>query len=443
MSTMLRCTVASCFFVLFLVLFLSFSSLRLFAEYRSIQKSLLPSQNYSLYHPIELEEPLKTETRNSLSRSFYERNPAGSSKRPQYASFSIDKPFMTPALFDRYKGSVGVDYSGCQKGSSFGIDDVYPVNGTSIDITLITAGAMNRLVLFPIIASRWSGPILFVLHVKEEEEATLQSTLRSPDYTTLCQPRITLLVYLSSATAFFHSNYPINILRNLGIRHCRTTHFLLLDTDMLVSKDAYPTLMKLRDSLLLDAKVALVMPAFFSLNWKLPDLPLEQQLQAMAKEAPFSAKDLDQCFKRKACLPRKKGLFTHYYNTNFSIVFDLRRENKQQYYEYDCWPNRYQEPYLVVRRNDSIVLFNEVLINYGHNKITYVENLRFHGYRFVLAGRCFIFDIPHTKSDYQKQHTIERTNANWQAKTTYLRHLYVESLKRNDVMTLCDKSNPY
>ena len=35
--------------------------------------------------------------------------------------------------------------------------------------------------------------------------------------------------------------------------------------------------------------------------------------------------------------------------------------------------------YLVVRRNDSIVLFNEVLINYGHNKITYVENLRFHG----------------------------------------------------------------
>ena len=134
------------------------------------------------------------------------------------------------------------------------------MNGTSIDITLITAGAMNRLVLFPIIASRWSGsappipltrsPILFVLHVKEEEEATLQSTLRSPDYTTLCQPRITLLVYLSSATAFFHSNYPINILRNLGIRHCRTTHFLLLDTDMLVSKDAYPTLMQLRDSLL-------------------------------------------------------------------------------------------------------------------------------------------------------------------------------------------------
>lgn len=291
---------------------------------------------------------------------------------------------MTPALFDRYKGSVGVDYSGCQKGSSFGIDDgssvhihkylVYPMNGTSIDITLITAGAMNRLVLFPIIASRWSGsappipltrsPILFVLHVKEEEEATLQSTLRSPDYTTLCQPRITLLVYLSSATAFFHSNYPINILRNLGIRHCRTTHFLLLDTDMLVSKDAYPTLMKLRDSLLLDAKVAACDACLLHLQLEAARPPAGAAAAAlgrglalmgrMAKEAPFSAKDLDQCFKRKACLPRKKGLFTHvvvmgvsneqYYNTNFSIVFDLRRENKQQYYEYDCWPNRYQEP---------------------------------------------------------------------------------------------------
>ena len=217
---------------------------------------------------------------------------------------------MTPALFDRYKGSVGVDYSGCQKGSSFGIDDgssvhihkylVYPMNGTSIDITLITAGAMNRLVLFPIIASRWSGsappipltrsPILFVLHVKEEEEATLQSTLRSPDYTTLCQPRITLLVYLSSATAFFHSNYPINILRNLGIRQVRTSHFLLLDMDMWLSgippsipssaDQSYEVLLALPPVIWQDPKAAVVIPAWFHTGWTIANGTLPEQVNS-------------------------------------------------------------------------------------------------------------------------------------------------------------------
>ena len=206
---------------------------------------------------------------------------------------------MTPERLNRYNGSIGVDYSGCKKGSFFSTDDgnypsgceclVYPVDDKNIDITLITSGTMNRLVLFPIIASRWSGygplflltpsPILFVLHVKEEEELTLQHALQTSHYVSLCQPRITLLVYLSSFAAFFHSNYPINILRNIGIRHCRTTHFLIVDTDMLVSNGTYPTLLQLKGSLLQDEKVALVMPAFFSYSWKLPNISLEMQLQ--------------------------------------------------------------------------------------------------------------------------------------------------------------------
>ena len=33
----------------------------------------------------------------------------------------------------------------------------------------------------------------------------------------------------------------------------------------------------------------------------------------------------------------------------------------------------------MVKRNDNLTVFNEILIDYGHNKITYVENLRFHG----------------------------------------------------------------
>lgn len=35
--------------------------------------------------------------------------------------------------------------------------------------------------------------------------------------------------------------------------------------------------------------------------------------------------------------------------------------------------------YMLVKRDDNVTVFNEILINYGHNKITYIENLRFHG----------------------------------------------------------------
>ena len=49
----------------------------------------------------------------------------------------------------------------------------------------------------------------------------------------------------------------------------------------------------------------------------------------------------------------------------------------------------------MVYRNDSITKFNERFINYGFNKISYVETLRRYEYRFILAGKVFAFDLPH------------------------------------------------
>lgn len=68
--------------------------------------------------------------------------------------------------------------------------------------------------------------------------------------------------------------------------------------------------------------------------------------------------------------------------------------------------------YLLVYRNDSITEFNERFINYGFNKISYVETLRREEYRFVLAGNVFAFDLPHLpyeiKSGYNVGHLFKR-----------------------------------
>lgn len=55
--------------------------------------------------------------------------------------------------------------------------------------------------------------------------------------------------------------------------------------------------------------------------------------------------------------------------------------------------------YLLVRRNDSLTVFNEAFINYGFNKISFVELLRREEYRFILAGKVFAFDLPHLPWD--------------------------------------------
>ena len=145
--------------------------------------------------------------------------------------------------------------------------------------------------------------------MKEEEESTFVEFLHRPQNAILCSPRVTLLAYISRNNSFFHSNYPINILRNIGIRHTRTSHFLVLDTDMWVSQTSYEMLMKIPDSIWESPQIAVVIPAFFSLQWNLPQLPLEQQI--LSYRVPLTMDDLRRCKKEKKCIENKPKLFTH------------------------------------------------------------------------------------------------------------------------------------
>lgn len=104
-------------------------------------------------------------------------------------------------------------------------------------------GRFNRKILLPLLISQWKGwvlsfylmcsPIIFVFHLKEEELSTFRQFISQTRE--LCNSRVTLLGYISKAGSFFYNNYPINILRNIGIHHTHTTHYALLDIDMIPS----------------------------------------------------------------------------------------------------------------------------------------------------------------------------------------------------------------
>ena len=47
--------------------------------------------------------------------------------------------------------------------------------------------------------------------------------------------RLTLILYIHNN----NNHFPINILRNIAIRNIETTHYLILDSDLLISSDEF------------------------------------------------------------------------------------------------------------------------------------------------------------------------------------------------------------
>ena len=70
-----------------------------------------------------------------------------------------------------------------------------------------------------------------------------------------------------------------------------------------------------------------------------------------------------------------------------------------------CFQNRFQEPYVMLRYLPSTPLFDERFVDYGCNKVQFIDNLRnqgrngessfFVGYRFYIMTQSFAMDIAH------------------------------------------------
>lgn len=327
-------------------------------------------------------------------------------------------------------------YVGCKLDKEISKADFVTPDESRYNITLVTVGSRNRLFVMPIFVRRWNGPVVFTIYLKEEEVATFDRFLLQPNSSVLCYPHIQIFTYVASEGSFFHENYPINILRNIGIHHVSTSHFVLVDIDMWFSYSSYEVLMELPSVITEDPFAVVVIPAFFHTGWRIANGTLEQQVESVIHRIPYTMNDLQRCIKIRKCNYVKKHLFTHYY-VSPSWAHQQRQKNPPRAYVYNCWKNIYQEPYLLVKRNDSVTYFNERFINYGFNKISYVETLRLEGYHFYLAGRMFAFDLPHAPSKYQKSHVSKLGQGNYITNSIYMQRLKVRTRGRQNVLPIC------
>ena len=117
-----------------------------------------------------------------------------------------------------------------------------PYSGVTLTLPL----TINRMDRLPLHFNRWSGDMSIVLQVNEEEMEFLVDLLD-----TIKRPRIRFTFYIvqtprkgdsrctfqsmTNVKVQYTSCFVINVLRNLAIETIKTTHFLIVDGDGIIS----------------------------------------------------------------------------------------------------------------------------------------------------------------------------------------------------------------
>lgn len=93
--------------------------------------------------------------------------------------------------------------------------------------------------------------------------ATDQSAMLHFLASTYLPERLTTLLYLIPSDSPESGQFPVNKLRNLGIRNIVGTHFQVLDMDLWPVTHLYDTLMALPASITHSPTAAVILPVFF------------------------------------------------------------------------------------------------------------------------------------------------------------------------------------
>ena len=118
---------------------------------------------------------------------------------------------------------------------------------------------------------------------------------------------------------------------------------------------------------------------------------------------PATKKALRDCLKRKKCREFRQGQDLHNYyfpewlSDNLTQILTPVKcfvRDKQEPYPRGC---SLRNRYLIVQKTETMPYFDEEFKNYGYNKVEWVTDLRYAGYRFYVFGPGFGVDVAHPR----------------------------------------------
>ncbi len=205
------------------------------------------------------------------------------------------------------------------------------------------------------------------------------------------------------------NEFPVNELRNLALSKVETTHILYIDVDFWPSDQLYETIMdnffdsqdtdedakSIRQELVDDPKLALVIPAF--------------QLWRQCREWE-DCRDQNIPHMEKARTPH--GMAHEIIENKSITIFDPTNKGGHGSTDYEAWfhqpqgslvdidclqSNRY-EPFVAIRYCKDLPPFQTAFSGYGKNKVTWMMQVIASGYVFSQVGGAYLVHYPHLDS---------------------------------------------
>lgn len=136
-------------------------------------------------------------------------------------------------------------------------------------MTIVSVCRYTRIDRFPYLLKRWKGPISSVFCIDEIELRLLAEFIMTIDrqnilfniYIRRLSPIVPYLWWNTTKKEYPEGIYPLNVLRDIGIDSIETTHFLLLDIDVMPSSNLYRSILE-NSNCLLDYHNAVVFQLF-------------------------------------------------------------------------------------------------------------------------------------------------------------------------------------
>mmetsp|Transcript_41073 Transcript_41073/g.52960 ORF Transcript_41073/g.52960 Transcript_41073/m.52960 type:complete len:448 (+) Transcript_41073:56-1399(+) len=308
----------------------------------------------------------------------------------------------------------------------------YESSSGEVDFTLATMTTLDRVWLLEEHCRRWSGPIVAIVYLKNNVNATNLEPITNIKHHPKCN-KLTVSEYYAIDN---YEHFPVNKLRNLAIRTVTTSHYILLDIDFLPSSGLYRDLhdMSTKADLLptiSDPKAAFVLPAFTLVK----ECGTTSYCRKLLESLPKHKTEVLQCTVSSKCNVFDYWNPSGHHTTGYNQWFLQKQYSIRQI---KCFESNRYEPYLVLKRHKDLPLYDERFIGYGKNKIQHILHLRYSGYTFYVLGEHFIIHSPHPKSSSRR----EWEGSSHRNKMDKLFAIFLEKLQENapNVVThLCAK----
>ncbi|XP_058937719.1 xylosyl- and glucuronyltransferase LARGE1 isoform X1 [Kogia breviceps] len=247
----------------------------------------------------------------------------------------------------------------------------YEPTSDDTDVTLVAQLSMDRLQMLEAICKHWEGPISLALYLSDAEA---QQFLRYAQGSEVLMGRHNVAYHIVYKEGQF---YPVNLLRNVAMKHVGTPYMFLSDIDFLPMYGLYEYLRKSVIQLdLANTKKVMIVPAFETLRYRLSFPKSKAELLSM----------LDM-----------GTLFTFRYHvwtkghapTNFAKWRTATTPYRVE------WEADF-EPYVVVRRDCPE--YDRRFVGFGWNKVAHIMELDAQEYEFIVLPNAYMIHMPHAPS---------------------------------------------